>query len=43
MRAKACEPLLHEQKDDARARQAMQKLAKLAPEKAAALRKELGL
>jgi hypothetical protein len=34
---------LHAQKDDERARQALQKLEKLAPEKAAALRKELTL
>ena len=34
---------LHDQKDDERTRQALQKLEKLAPEKAAALRKELGL
>jgi hypothetical protein len=34
---------LHEQKDDARARQALQKLETLAPAKAAALRKEFAL
>ncbi|MDR3403246.1 MAG: protein kinase [Chthoniobacter sp.] len=34
---------LHDQKDDERARQALQKLEKLAPGKAAALRKELAL
>jgi hypothetical protein len=34
---------LHEQKDKPRARRALEKLGKLAPERAAAVRKELGL
>jgi hypothetical protein len=34
---------LHEQKDEARMQQALEKLGKLAPERAAAVRKEMGL